>query len=101
MEEKKGPQSKVDALPLKPKLEVRKEDVSSIYRELEKIKLELAGKAPYWMFAVLFVLLGGVGAGFLLNGFVFKSATWAGYLIGVGGTAIIAWLYKLYKQAEV
>lgn len=98
--EEEGPPREVVA-PLKPKEpEVEKEDISRIYRDLEKIKMELAGKAPYWMFAVLFILLGGVGAGFLLNGFVFKSATWAGYIIGVGGTAIIAWLYKLYKQEE-
>lgn len=96
--EEEGPPREV-VVPPKPK--VREEDTSSIYRELEKVKLDLAGKAPWWMFWVLFILLGGVGMGFWLNGFVFKSATWAGYLVGVGGTAIIAWLYKSYKQAEV
>lgn len=96
--EEEGPPQEVDA-PSKPKEpEVEKEDISRIDRDLKRIKNELAGKAPYCIFGVLFLLLGGVGAGYLLNGFVFKSATWAGYLIGVGGTAIVAWLYKVYKQ---
>lgn len=99
--EEEGPPREV-VVPPKPKEpEVEKKDISRIDKDLKWIKNELAGKAPYWIFGVLFVLLGGVGAGYLLNGFVFKSATWAGYLIGVGGTAIVAWLYKAYKQAEV
>ncbi len=103
--EKEGPPREVDA-PLEPKEEepkepeVKKEDISWIEDELKKIRLELAGKAPWWILWVLFILLGGIGAGFLLNGFVFKTATWAGYLFGLCGAAVFVWVYKKYKQAE-
>ena len=54
----------------------------------------------YYMFWIVAILLGTVGAIYMMNNYVFKVVTIWSYIVGVIGTALIATLFYLYYRSK-
>lgn len=96
---------KVDALEKKvPAIERRLDDhdkeIKGIKEQLAEFKIELAKCVRYYMFWIVFALLGVVGLVYLSQGLVFKEVTWVSYLVGILGAAIIATAFYLYYKSK-
>ena len=96
---------KVDSLAkeipaLKGRVDNHDKDIKTIKEQLAEIKNELAKCVRYYMFWIVFALLGVVGLVYLSQGLVFKEVTWVSYVVGILGAAIIATAFYLYYKSK-
>lgn len=106
LEEQVAPvKEKVDALgkevtELKGKVNDHDKDIKGIKDQFAEFKTELAKCVRFYMFWIVFALLGIVGFVYLARNFEFKEVTWTSYVVGIFGTAVIATLYYLYYKKQ-
>lgn len=75
-----------------------RDDIGTLKSDIDGVKSDLSKYTPYWVWIVLFGLLGIVYLAY--SDYKYAAPTLAAYIVGIGGTAAAATGYYLYQRSK-